>query len=120
MKKLMALVLAAILLASMICVATAEDEISFAISNIKYDGKTLTAVVNGEVPAGKRVAVYVTLFMPNNTYIRVPTTIIDGELEMQYSEAAEYITLLPFTFTRLSDVSSRAYYYGSAVEYFVQ
>ncbi len=120
MKKLIALVLAAILLASVICAATAEDDVSFVISNIQYDGNTITAAVSGEVPAGKHVAVYVTLFMPNNTYIRVAATVIDGELELQYSETAEYITLLPFTFTRLSDVSSRSYYYGSAVEYFVQ
>ena len=132
MKKVMILVAAFIMMVSLLSITFAEDmvttqalpsseeAVSLKITDCKYDGEMLTGKVVGQIPTGKLGAVSVTLFLSGNRYIQVPVTLINGEFELIYSEPAEYITMTPITFTRLSDIASRTYYYSDAIEYIVK
>ena len=119
MKKILALALAAVMLVSMVCVVAAEDE-SFTIQDITYNGELLCGKVIGEIPEGKRGGVEVTLFLSGNRYLKTTVPMIDGEFELSYSEPAEYITMVPVSFTRLTDAASRVRYTSGAAQYFVK
>lgn len=134
MKKVIALVLAAIILASLLSftvaengllatqgdLASSEQVVSLKVSEYSYDGKLLSGKIVGDVPAGKIGGVTITLFLSGNRYVKTTMKVTDGEFEYIFSEPAEYITMVPVTFTRLSDTASRVSYYNGAVGYLVK
>lgn len=119
MKRMFTLVLAIMMFVSMFISTSAED-VSFTVTEIKYNGEMLSGKVVGTVPAGKRAGVEVTFFLSGNRYIKTiaPMDLEDGYFELAYSEPAEYMTMVPVTFNRLSDLASRVYYFDAAAENF--
>ncbi|MBR3742651.1 MAG: hypothetical protein IKN04_19720 [Clostridia bacterium] len=126
MKKLISLALAAVLLVSIFGIALADETeaTSYKITDYSYDGEFVSGkvVVSGApLEEGKRVNVRATFFLEGNNYMSTTGQIDeDGTFSITASGSIEHITLVVFTFVRLSDKTSHTKYSESAVGFDVK
>lgn len=99
---------------------SSEHVVSFKIKDYSYDGELIKGKVvsTGAPLEGKYLNVRYTLFLEGNNYAQGSQVVAeDGTFEITAVGNIEHITLVVFSFTKLSDKTTHTTYSGSAVEF---
>ena len=93
MKKLISILLLAVVLFSIANVATAEEKYTYTITNLAYDGANVTGkvVMAPGSPEASKIKVRITMFI-GSIYMATYATVYDGQFTLMAIGPIDYIT----------------------------